>query len=237
VPPVPGYFRAVREVCDRHGVLLILDEVMCGMGRTGTLHACEQEAIAPDLMTIAKGLGGGYAPIGAVLVSGRIVEALKAGSGAFVHGQTYNGHPLACAAALAVQRVVRRDNLLANVRVQGEHLAGRLRAHFGQHPFVGDIRGRGLLQAIELVADRETRTPFPTGLRLAARIKQAAMDRGLLVYPGSGCADGRSGDHILIAPPFIADEAAIHLIAGRLAEAVDAALKPILAERRHVPAA
>jgi adenosylmethionine-8-amino-7-oxononanoate aminotransferase len=237
VPPAPGYLRAVREVCDRHGVLLILDEVMCGMGRTGTLHACEQEGVAPDLMTIAKGLGGGYAPIGAVLVSSEVVRALRAGSGAFVHGQTYNGHPVSCAAALAVQRVIRRDGLLDNVRAQGERLARRLHERFGEHPFVGDIRGRGLLQAIELVADRGARAPFPAPLRLGARIKQEAMARGLLVYPGAGCADGRAGDHVLIAPPFIVDAAAVDLIVERLAGAVEAALEPVLAEGRHVPAA
>jgi adenosylmethionine-8-amino-7-oxononanoate aminotransferase len=188
-------------------------------------------------MTIAKGLGGGYAPIGAVLASGRIVETLKAASGAFVHGQTYNGHPLACAAALAVQRVVRREDLLANVRAQGEYLAARLHERFDPNPFVGDIRGRGLLQAIELVEDRQTKAPFPAGVRLAARIKQAAMARGLLLYPGSGTADGRSGVHVLIAPPFIADAKAIDLIAERLDEAVNVALKLELSERRHAPAA
>jgi adenosylmethionine-8-amino-7-oxononanoate aminotransferase len=225
VAPVPGYFRRVREVCDRHGVLLILDEVMCGMGRTGALHAFEQESVRPDLLTIAKGLGGGYAPIGAVLVDRAIVSALRKGSGAFVHGHTYSAHPLACAAALAVQQVIRRDDLLQNVERQGRRLRERLNQRFGQHEAVGDIRGRGLFQAIELVADRETKTPFPAAMKLHARIKQQAMARGLAVYPSGGTADGRAGDHVLIAPPFIVDAAVIDTIVERLGDAVDAALK------------
>ncbi|WIM12085.1 aspartate aminotransferase family protein [Enhydrobacter sp.] len=224
VLPVPGYFRRVREICDRHGILLILDEVMCGIGRTGTLHACEQEGVAPDLMVVAKGLGGGYAPIGAVMVNERIVQALADGSGAFQHGHTYMGHPLACAAALAVQRVIRRDDLLANVRRQGDHLARRLNERFGNHPFVGDVRGRGLFQAIELVADRGTKEPFDPALKLHARVKQAAMERGLMVYPMGGTVDGARGDHVLLAPPFIVDPAAIDTIVERLSEAVDAAI-------------
>jgi len=220
----PGYFRAVREVCDRHGILLILDEVMCGMGRTGTLHACEQEGVAPDLMTIAKGLGGGFAPIGAVLVADRVFQAFDRGSRLFQHGHTYLGHPLACAAGLAVQTVIKRDNLLANVRAQGAHLARRLGDTFGNHHHVGDIRGRGLFQAIEIVADRGTKEPFDPALKLHARIKAEAMARGLMVYPSGGTADGMRGDHVLIAPPFIVDTQTIDTIVERLAEAVDASL-------------
>ncbi|WNJ89248.1 aspartate aminotransferase family protein [Bosea sp. 685] len=222
--PAPGYFKRIREICDRHGVLLILDEVMCGMGRTGTLHACEQEGIAPDLMAIAKGLGAGYAPIGAMLASGRIVEAIRQGSGAFPHSQTYNGHPLACATALAVQKVIERDDLLANVRLQGAHLERRLKERFGNHHHVGDVRGRGHFWGIELVADRASKTPFEAGLKLNARIKQAAMARGLMVYPMGGTADGTAGDHVLLAPPFIADAAVMDMIVERLGEAVDAAI-------------
>jgi adenosylmethionine-8-amino-7-oxononanoate aminotransferase len=221
----PGYFRRIREICDRHGVLLILDEVMCGMGRTGTLHACEQEGIAPDLMAIAKGLGGGYAPIGAMLASGKIAEAIATGSGAFPHSQTYNGHPLACAAALAVLGVMERENLLASVRRQGPHLERRLRERFGNHHHVGDIRGRGHFWGVEVVADRAGKTPFEAGLKLNARVKKAAMERGLMVYPMGGTADGASGDHILIAPPFIADAALIDTIVDRLGDAVDAAIQ------------
>ena len=198
VPAVPGYFKLVREICDRHGILLILDEVMCGMGRTGTLHACEQEGIAPDLMAIAKGLGGGYAPIGALLVQEKIFETVAGGSGAFQHSHTYMGHPLACAAALAVQRVMRRDNLLENVRVQGAYLSRRLKERFSNHPFVGDVRGRGLFQGLELVADRDSKEPFDPKLKLHARAKREAMARGLMVYPMGGTVEGVAGDHVLL---------------------------------------
>jgi adenosylmethionine-8-amino-7-oxononanoate aminotransferase len=224
VPPAKGYFKRVREICDRHGVLLILDEVMCGMGRTGTLHACEQEGIAPDLMTVAKGLGGGYEPIGAVLLSKNIYDAFANGSGFFQHGHTYMGHPLACAAALAVQETIRRDNLLANVRDMGALLRRRLGERFGNHAHVGDIRGRGLFQAIELVEDRLTKAPFDPARKLHAKVKKAAMGRGLLVYPMGGTIDGEKGDHVLLAPPFIATAANIDEIVDRLGSALDDAL-------------
>jgi adenosylmethionine-8-amino-7-oxononanoate aminotransferase len=223
VPAVPGYFKRVRDICDRHGILLILDEVMCGMGRTGTLHACEQEGISPDLMAIAKGLGGGYAPIGALLVQDNIFDAVAAGSGAFQHSHTYMGHPLACAAALAVQRVIRRDDLLANVRAQGAYLSRRLKERFGNHPFVGDVRGRGLFQGLELVADRDTKEPFDPKRKLHARVKREAMARGLMVYPMGGTVDGARGDHVLLAPPFIVDAPLVDTIVERLGEAIDAA--------------
>ncbi len=159
-------------------------------------------------MAIAKGLGGGFAPIGAVLVRDKIFEAFAKGSGLFQHGHTYLGHPLACAGALAVQQVIRRDNLLANVRRQGEHLTRRLGERFGNHHHVGDVRGRGLFQAIELVADRGSKATFDPKHKLHARIKQQAMARGLMVYPMGGTIDGVNGDHVLLAPPFIVDEAA-----------------------------
>ena len=224
VPPVPGYFKRVREICDRYGILLILDEVMCGMGRTGTLHACEQDGVSPDLMAIAKGLGGGYAPIGALLLQGKIFKALAEGSGSFQHSHTYTGHPLACAAALAVQRVIRRDNLLTNVREQGARLSRRLNERFGNHPFVGDVRGRGLFQGIEIVADRGTKETFDPARKIHARIKKEAMARGLMVYPMGGTVDSLRGDHVLLAPPFILDAAAVDTIVERLGEAVDAAV-------------
>jgi adenosylmethionine-8-amino-7-oxononanoate aminotransferase len=224
VPPVADYFKRIRAICDRYGVLLILDEVMCGMGRTGTLHACEQEGIAPDLMTIAKGLGGGYQPIGAVLLSERIFDAFAKGSGAFQHGHTYIGHPIACAAALAVQEVMARDQLLANVGTMGAHLARRLKDRFGNHPHVGDIRGRGLLMGVELVEDRSTKTPFDPKRKINVRVKQEAMARGLLVYPGGGTIDGVHGDHVLLAPPFIIDQTAVDLVVERLGDAIDAAI-------------
>jgi adenosylmethionine-8-amino-7-oxononanoate aminotransferase len=224
VPSVADYFRRIRAICDRYGILLILDEVMCGMGRTGTLHASAQDGISPDLMTIAKGLGGGYQPIGAVLLSQRIFDAFANGSGLFQHGHTYICHPMACAAALAVQQVIARDNLLANVNDMGGHLSRRLYERFGNHPHVGDIRGRGLFMGVELVEDRLTKAPFDPELKLHARVKREAMARGLLVYPGGGTIDGVHGDHVLIAPPFIIDAATVDDIVERLGEAIDAAV-------------
>jgi adenosylmethionine-8-amino-7-oxononanoate aminotransferase len=220
--PVPGYFKAVRAVCDKYGVLLILDEVMCGMGRTGTLHACEQEGVVPDLITIAKGLGGGYQPVGAVLAQRRIVEAMSKGSGFFQHGHTYLGHPMACAAALAVQQVIRRDGLVAKVREDGVAFGAMLREALGAHPHVGDIRGRGFFWGVELVADRASKAPFDPALKLNATVKKDAMARGLLCYPFGGTVDGRQGDHVLLAPPFIATRQDLQTIAERLAESIDA---------------
>lgn len=224
VPPAPGYFKRIREICDRHGIVLILDEVMCGMGRTGTLYACEQDGVVPDLVAIAKGLGGGYEPIGAVLLQKKIFDAFAQGSGFFHHGHTYLGHPLACAAALEVQRTIKRDKLLDNVKAMGTQLARRLSERFGNHPHVGDIRGRGLFQAIELVEDRSAKRPFDPKKKLHARIKKEAMARGLMVYPAGGTADGTAGDHVLLAPPFIIDAAGVDIVVERLGDAVDAAI-------------
>ena len=224
VTPAKGYFKRIREICNRHGVLLILDEVMCGMGRTGTLHACEQEGIAPDLMTIAKGLGGGYEPIGAVLLGKQIYDSFAQGSGFFQHGHTYMGHPLACAAGLAVQETIRRDDLLADVRTMGALLRRRLGERFGNHPHVGDIRGRGLFQAIELVTDRASKATFDPALKLNERIKEAAFAHGLAIYPMGGTVDGKHGDHICIAPPYIATASDIDAIVERLGDAVDDAI-------------
>ena len=220
--PVPGYFKAVREVCDRHGVLLILDEVMCGMGRTGTLFACEQEGVVPDLVTIAKGLGGGYQPVGAVLAQERIVQAMSKGSGYFQHGHTYLGHPMACAAALAVQQVIQRDQLLPKVRADGAYLQQQLQAALGDNPNVGDIRGRGFFWGVELVADRASKQPFDPAHKVHARVKQEAMKRGLLCYPMGGTVDGRVGDHVLLAPPFIASREELSAITERLTDAIQA---------------
>jgi adenosylmethionine-8-amino-7-oxononanoate aminotransferase len=224
VPALPGYLKAVREICDRHGMLMILDEVMCGMGRTGTLFACEQDGVAPDLVTIAKGLGAGYQPIGAVLVSERIYDAIEGGSGFFQHGHTYMGHPMACAAALAVQETIAEDQLLGRVRLMGERLRELLALRFGEHPNVGDIRGRGLFLGLEFVTDRASKEPFAPELRLNARIKAAAMARGLMCYPMGGTIDGRQGDHLLLAPPFIVTEAELETIVQRLGDAIEAAL-------------
>jgi adenosylmethionine-8-amino-7-oxononanoate aminotransferase len=223
VPPAPGYFKRVREICDRYGILLILDEVMSGMGRTGTLFACEQDGIAPDMVVVAKGLGGGYQPIGAVLASASIVDAVRRGSGAFQHGHTYIGHPIACAAALAVQRTVEEQDLLLSVRLNGQYLRTKLEETFRDHPHVGDIRGRGLFLGLELVADRGTREPFDPARRVHAAVKREGMARGLLVYPSGGTIDGTRGDHILVAPPFIAKASELDSVAQLLRQAVDAA--------------
>jgi len=224
IPPTPGYFRGVREICDRHGILFIADEVMCGMGRTGTMFAIEQDGVAPDIIAVAKGMGAGYQPIGAVLAQGAIVERLRHGSGSFLHGHTYIGHPVAAAAALAVQEVIERDGLLQQVQRRGATLKRMLGDVFGQHEHVGDIRGRGLFVGIELVRDRATKEPFAPQRRLHAAIKNEAMARGLMVYPMGGTIDGQRGDHILLAPPFIVSASDLSEIVARLAEAVDAAL-------------
>jgi len=224
VPPAPGYLRRIREICDEHGVLLILDEVMCGMGRTGTLYACEQDGVAPDLMAVAKGLGAGYQPIGAMLTSRNIFETVRDGSGFFQHGHTYMGHPTACAAALAVQETIRDEDLLSNVRTQGENLARALEERLGDHPNVGDFRGRGLFRGIELVADRQSKAPLNPALQVHAKIKNEAMARGLMCYPMGGTIDGRRGNHILLAPPFIIDDDHVAELVEKLGQAIDAAI-------------
>jgi adenosylmethionine-8-amino-7-oxononanoate aminotransferase len=221
---LPGYFQGVRAVCDRHGALLILDEVMSGMGRTGTLHAWEQEGVTPDIQIVAKGLGAGYQPIGGILVHGRVIAGLAAGSGAFMHGHTYQAHPVACAAAVAVQQVIAEDNLLANVRAMGALLEQRLVERFGNHRHVGDIRGRGLFWAIELVTDRATKQPYDPALKLNERVKREAFDRGLACYPMGGTIDGRLGDHAILAPPYIVTPDQVEMIVDRFGAAVDAAL-------------
>ena len=220
VPPVEGYFRRIREICDRHGVLLILDEVMCGMGRTGTLFACEQDGIAPDIVTIAKGLGAGYMPIGAMLCTGAIHNAIAAGSGSFLHGHTYHGHPLAAAAGRAVLSKILERDLLTRVRDKGQTLVAALREAFGQHPHVGDIRGRGLFRGLELVEDRGTKAPFDPARKINARVKSAAMDEGLICYPAGGTVDGRRGDHVLLAPPYIITDDEIGELVDRLGRAL-----------------
>jgi adenosylmethionine-8-amino-7-oxononanoate aminotransferase len=224
VPPTPGYFQRIKQVLDRHGILFIADEVMCGMGRTGTRYAIEQEGVVPDLVAIAKGLGGGYQPIGAVLAQGRVIEPIRAGSGFFQHGHTYLGHPVAAAAALAVQQVIERDDLLAAVRTRGAYLRDALRARFESHPHVGDVRGRGLFYGLELVADRATKAPFDPARRMYAQVKAAAMREGLLCYPMGGTIDGERGDHVLLAPPYIVRESDLDAIVERLGRAIDAGI-------------
>ncbi|SFW99555.1 hypothetical protein SAMN04244548_00032 [Paracoccus pantotrophus] len=225
VTAAPGYFRRIREICDKYGVLLILDEVMCGMGRTGHLFACEADGIAPDILTIAKGLGAGYQPIGAMLCTARIYDAIRDGSGFFQHGHTYLGHPVAAAAGLAVLEEFEEHDLIARVRRLGEFFQTRLEARLGQHPHIGDIRGRGLFRGIELVADRGSKTPFDPALGLAGKIKKAAFAEGLLCYPMPGTRDGRQGDHILLAPPFISTEEQLDEVAKMLGRAIDEVLQ------------
>ncbi|RDK08690.1 aspartate aminotransferase family protein [Cupriavidus lacunae] len=224
VPPVGDYLKRIRAVCDKYGVLLILDEVMSGMGRTGYLFACEEDGVVPDIVTIAKGLGAGYQPIGAMLSTRRIYDAIVGGSGFFQHGHTYIGHATACAAALAVQRTIAEDKLLANVLARGEQLRERLREALGDHPNLGDIRGRGLFVGVEFVAERDSKATLDPALKTHARLKSAAMQNGLLVYPMGGTVDGVRGDHVLFAPPFICTPQDIDRIVERFAGAVQAVL-------------
>ncbi|WP_298948574.1 aspartate aminotransferase family protein [uncultured Paracoccus sp.] len=220
VPAVPGYFKRIREVCDKYGVLFIMDEVMCGMGRTGTIFAHEQEGVVPDIVTIAKGLGGGYQPIGAVLLSAKIYDAFRDGSGLFQHGHTYIGHPIAAAAADKVVEIMSRPGIMDNVNAMGQRLQQGLEAALRQHPNVGDIRGRGLFRGVELVADRETREPLDPALKTHAKIKKAAMARGLMCYPMGGTIDGVRGDHVLLAPPYIINAEEVDQIVERLTGAI-----------------
>ena len=222
--PAPGYFKRIREICDKYGVLLILDEVMCGMGRTGSLFACEQDGVAPDIICIAKGLGAGYQPIGAMLCSGDIYAAIENGTGFFQHGHTYIGHPTAAAAGLAVVNALLGRGLIPRVVEQGEKLHQKLTERFGQHPNIGDLRGRGLFRGIEIVADRETKAPFDPARGVAAKIKKAAFEAGLICYPMSGTIDGRSGDHILLAPPFIIEDAQLDELTDKLDAAIGAVI-------------
>jgi hypothetical protein len=224
VPPVPGYLQRIREICDRHGVLLILDEVMCGSGRTGTFLSCAQDNVVPDIVTLGKGLGGGYQPIGAVVCTSEVYNAIADGSGALKHGQTYNAHPVGCAAGLAVQRVIQREGLLDRVQQAGERMRALLTSRFGDHPNIGDIRSRGLLLALELVADRMTKAPFDPELAMHSQAKAEAFGRGLLIYPSGGTVDGRSGDHILLAPPYNVSNDELDMIIDLLGQTLDAIL-------------
>ncbi len=224
LPPVEGYFKRIREICTQNGVLLILDEVMCGMGRTGTLFASEQEEISPDICAVAKGLGAGYQPIGAMLCTGEIFDTIRDGSGFFQHGHTYNGHPTAAAAALAVLTRLTDDGVAENVAPMGALLRSALQTAFGAHPNVGDIRGRGLFLGLELVADRDSKTPFDPSLNIPAKLKAAAFDAGMICYPMGGTIDGNQGAHILLAPPFIMEEAHIEVITSTLAQAMHLSL-------------
>ncbi|MBK1781319.1 aspartate aminotransferase family protein [Advenella sp. WQ 585] len=224
VPPVKTYLEKIRAVCDKYGVLLILDEIMSGMGRTGHLFACEEDGVAPDILTIAKGLGAGYQPIGATLCTDKIYDVIVNGSGYFQHGHTYIGHATACAAALAVQKTIQEQNLLANVLQRGEQLRSELRQAFANNPHIGDIRGRGLFVGLELVQDRESKKPLDPAHKIHAKIKAQAKENGLLVYPSGGTIDGRLGDHILLAPPFTCTQEDISDIVSRLSDTVSQVL-------------
>ena len=224
VTAVDGYFERIREICDQYGVLLILDEVMCGMGRTGHLFACDHDGVAPDILCIAKGLGAGYQPIGAMLCSREIYRAIDLGSGFFQHGHTYLGHPVATAAALAVVLELTERDLPMRAKHMGGKLLSALEAQFSQHPHIGDIRGRGLFCGIEIVEDRNTKTPFDSALGFTAKIKKLALENGLICYPMSGTRDGKHGDHILLAPPFIIEDAQISELVKKLAKTIKTVL-------------
>lgn len=225
VPPVPGYLRKMRAVCDAAGVLLIADEVMCGMGRAGDWFVMGQEGVTPDIIVTAKGLGAGYQPIGGVLASEVVCAAIAAGSGLLANGHTYMSHAIACAAALAVIDTIADEGLLDAVRQRGAEMEAALRDRFGAHPHVGDIRGRGLFWSLEFVADRETDMPFPASLRLATRLRDIARDHGLICYPAAGTADGFTGDHVTLALPFIVTRDQI----GEMVEKLEASLAASIA--------
>lgn len=221
VPAADGYFARIREICDQYGVLLILDEVMCGMGRTGTLFASEHDGITPDICTIAKGLGAGYQPISATLCCKTIYDAIQNGSGFFQHGHTYVGHPTACAAGLAVVKKL-TSGLVDEVTAKGDMLQDMLRASLGQHPLVGDIRGRGLFVGVEFVCDRDTKACLDPSLKFNAHLKKAAFAHGLICYPMGGTLDGQNGDHVLLAPPFICEPDHLAEVVDKLTAAIDA---------------
>ncbi|KAK1965520.1 aminotransferase class-III [Colletotrichum sublineola] len=216
-----GYLAGVRRICDEHGALLILDEIMCGTGRTGTFFAFEQEGVVPDIVTVAKGLGGGYSPIAGVLMHEKVVTALRQGSNAFSHGHTYQAHPIACAAALAVQKIVRRDHLVARCAQLGKRLEAMLRSELSGCRSVGDIRGRGLFWGVEFVKDRETKETFDPKTRFGLRVQERAFEKGVALYPGAGTVDGSRGDHVLLAPPFTTTDKQLKVVCRVFREAVE----------------
>ncbi|MFO1091628.1 MAG: aspartate aminotransferase family protein [Hyphomicrobiales bacterium] len=227
VEATPGYFRRIREICDRHGVLMILDEVMSGMGRCGTLFACVHEGVVPDIITIGKGLAGGYQPVSAMLVREELAREIEAGSGAIDHGHTFVGHPVGCATGLAVQRIIAEQGLVGRASTIGTTLKKELTQRLGQHPAVGDIRGRGAFIAVELVADRETKRPFPRTAKLYETLKQTGLDLGLIFYPMPGCADGVNGDHVLLAPPYTISDGELDELVDKTCRTIDRVVKPL----------
>ena len=234
--PVPGYFQAIKAVCDRYGALLIFDEIMCGMGRTGTLHAWEPEGVVPDIQAVGKVLGSGYAPISALLVGHRVFAALKQGSGYFAHGQTYQSLPPSCAAALQVQRIIQEENLLANVVEMGNYLECLLRQRLSHHPYVGDIRGRGLFWAVEFVADKGTKEPLDAALDVAKRLGKKGLERGydISLFPATGAADGWTGDHVLLAPPYTVQRSDVEEIVNRLVKVIDSVFEDLKESMRSI---
>jgi len=219
----------MKAVCDRYGALLILDEVMCGMGRTGTLHAWEQEDVVPDIQTVGKGLGAGYGTISAVLVKSWLVTALQNGGKMFAHGQTYMAHPLSAAAALKVQQIIQDEGLVKNVREMGKYLESQLKERLAPHPNVGDIRGRGLFWAVEFVADKATKEPFPSSLGLSSKLHSKGLSKGyeLALFNATGSADGYAGDHVVLAPPYIVEKADVDEIVDRLSRVIDDTLREL----------
>lgn len=234
VPCVPGYLKAMRDVCHKHGALFILDEVMCGMGRTGTLHAWQAEGVVPDIQTMGKGLGAGYQPIAAMMISQKVVKVLMKGSGLFIHGQTYQGMPVQAAAALEVLRIIQENKLMENVSKQGAYLEKRLKAVLGDHPNVGDIRGRGLFWGLEFVKDKVTKEPFDPELGVAQKILDLAISSefNMTVYPGTGTVDGVRGDHIILAPSYIVTEEDVEHIVKVVSAVVHNVFKKIGTEKR-----
>ncbi|KPB71477.1 aspartate aminotransferase family protein [Pseudomonas cannabina] len=222
VPPVQGYFRKIKAVCERHDVLLVLDEVMAGMGRTGQLFAYADDGIVPDMVAVGKGLAAGYMPISALLISEQVHAVMAGGSGVLGNGQTHVNHPLACAIALEVQQVIAEENLLAQVRQRGEQMRSWLKESLGDLDIVGDVRGRGLFVGVEFVESRSTKAPFSGGGAYSAALKKEALQHGLLIYPGSGTVQGIEGNHVLFAPPFITSESELAQMVERFSAVVRA---------------
>ena len=232
MPPLPGYLEAMKDVCHRHGALFIYDEIMCGLGRSGTRHAWQAEGIPPDIEIVGKTLGSGYAPISAILINEKVIEALRRGSGCFTHGQTFQNLPVSCAAALEVQRIIQENDLVTNVARMGALLSSLLHARFDSHPYVGDIRGQGLFWCIEFVADRATKAPFPAALNIAKRMANRGLEPGydISLFAANGSADGWLGDHFLLCPPYIVSESDVEEIVKRVVKVVKSVFEDVRRE-------
>lgn len=227
-PETPrDYWPAIRSICDKHDILLILDEILCGMGRTGTQHTWQQENVVPDIQAVGKGLAGGYAPIAMLMMNQKIIDGLLAGRGFFNHGQTFGSHAVSCAAALEVQAIIKRDSLIENARSMGQRLGDGLKLALGGHPHVGDIRGRGLLWAIEFVQEKATKAPFPTSAGIARKVRQVGMrePHNIALYPGGGTADGVVGDHVMIAPAYNVTSFEVDLIIRLVTDVIQETFK------------